>query len=133
MQGAPIVFTGLGVVILAGVSPFLLSLASGGGGEAPDLSAVLAEAAKKGHCVESQQFMKDAHMDLLDDWRDRVVREGERSYERDGKPVLMSLTRTCLDCHGSRERFCTECHDYLGVEPSCWDCHLDIEATEAGR
>lgn len=130
MQGGPIVFTGLGLLVVAGVSPFLLSLGSGGGGTPPDLTEVLEQARAKGTCVESTEHMRNAHMDLLNDWRDTVVRDGQRFYERDGEQVMMSLTRTCLDCHGSREEFCTKCHDYLGVTPHCWDCHLDAVPLE---
>ncbi len=136
MQGGPIVFTGLGLLVVAGVSPFLLSLGSGGDGTPPDLTDVLERARAKGTCVEEAGHMRDAHMDLLNDWRDTVVRDGQRYYERDGEQVMMSLTRTCLDCHGSREEFCTKCHDYLGVTPHCWDCHLDTvpaKKVEAGQ
>ena len=125
MNERPIIFLGLGLLLVAGTSPFWLAVASGGTGTAPDLSEVLDSARAHGSCVESSETMRDAHMDLLDSWRDQVVRFGVRTYDRDGETVTMSLTRTCLGCHGSREEFCTKCHDYVGVEPSCWDCHLD--------
>lgn len=136
MQGGPIIFTGLGLLVVAGVSPFLLSLVSSGGGTAPDLTEVLEQARTHGTCVEATDYMRDAHMDLLNTWRDTVVRDGQRTYERDGQTVMMSLTRTCLDCHGSREDFCTKCHDYVGVTPHCWDCHLDttpLKKVEVGQ
>ena len=80
-------------------------------------------------CVENREYMIANHMDLLNQWRDAVVREGETTYHSfsfpDAEPVTMSLTGTCLRCHTSRDNFCTKCHDYANVAPTCWDCHLD--------
>jgi hypothetical protein len=65
-------------------------------------------------------------MDLLNQWRNAVVRDGERDYvASSGEVFNMSLTETCLDCHENRDAFCTRCHDYASVEPKCWDCHVD--------
>lgn len=81
-------------------------------------------------CVESTEYMRHWHMDLLNTWRDEVVREGKRIYvAEDGTRYEMSLTRTCLDCHTSKEKFCDRCHNYVGEDPYCWDCHVD----RAGR
>ncbi len=69
--------------------------------------------------------MRANHMRLLNDWRDLVVREGERTYTAaDGKVYEISLTGTCLKCHSNKETFCDRCHDYAGVTPSCWNCHI---------
>ena len=69
--------------------------------------------------------MRSKHMEVLDDWRDSVVREGNRMVEVEGLgQVEMSLTRSCLGCHGSYENFCKKCHDYADVTPYCWDCHI---------
>ena len=75
-------------------------------------------------CVRDIDYMTANHMDLLDEWRDQVVREGER-FETgpDGQTIERSLTNTCLKCHSNQEEFCDACHDYVGVEPNCWDCH----------
>ncbi|MFH0811696.1 MAG: sulfate reduction electron transfer complex DsrMKJOP subunit DsrJ [Pseudomonadota bacterium] len=76
-------------------------------------------------CVESTPYMKSSHMKLLDLWRNQVVREGSRLYESaDGKTYTMSLTNTCLDCHSNKEKFCDQCHNYVGVTPTCWNCHV---------
>jgi hypothetical protein len=37
----------------------------------------------------------------------------------------MSLSNTCLGCHEGQKKFCTACHEYLAVQPFCWDCHFD--------
>ncbi len=77
-------------------------------------------------CVAEVAYMTANHMDLLNEWRDRVVRDGERLYvDHLGRTHEMSLTKTCLNCHANRDRFCNRCHDYMGVDPYCWDCHVD--------
>ena len=79
-------------------------------------------------CVESGAFMKANHMVLLNDWRDWVVRDGNRIYvAANGKQFNMSLSNTCMDCHSSKKEFCDQCHNYLQVSPYCWDCHLEPE------
>ncbi len=75
-------------------------------------------------CIEPTPFMRARHMQLLDAWRDAVVRRGEHVYvATDGKEHPMSLTGTCLRCHKDPEKFCNKCHAYAGVEAFCWDCH----------
>ena len=76
-------------------------------------------------CVASKEYMRAAHMQLLDDWRDSVVRSGNRIYTAaDGKRYNMSLQNECMTCHNDKAKFCDKCHDYLGVAPYCWDCHV---------
>ncbi len=75
-------------------------------------------------CVEETAYMTANHMDLLNDWRDQVVREGVLQYtSASGEVYDMSLTKTCLNCHEDRDAFCTRCHDYADVSPTCWECH----------
>jgi len=89
----------------------------------PVLSAE-AKAAKE--CVRDTAFMKAEHMQLLDEWRDSVVREGKRIYvNSSGKEFNMSLSNTCLDCHSNKAEFCDRCHTYASSNPYCWDCHID--------
>lgn len=84
----------------------------------------------KGQCVESVEFMRARHMELLDRWRNAVVRDGERTYvASDGRTHRMSLTGTCLGCHGEAAQFCTECHKSASVEVTCWDCHKQQRST----
>jgi hypothetical protein len=76
-------------------------------------------------CVESKSFMKAEHMVMINDWRDAVVREGNRLYtSTDGQQYAMSLQNTCMKCHSNKTKFCDECHNYVGVKPYCWDCHI---------
>ncbi len=76
-------------------------------------------------CVESTEYMRKNHRELLNRWKDSVVREGKRTYVAgDGKEYTMSLTGTCLRCHANKETFCDRCHNYAKVEPNCWQCHV---------
>jgi hypothetical protein len=88
------------------------------------------------HCVEKD--MRARHMQVIDEWRDTVVRDGvaEKYESQDfpGEAYERSLTKTCLmQCHATAEggegatvqdRFCNECHQYANIRPYCWDCHL---------
>jgi hypothetical protein len=77
-------------------------------------------------CILDKEYMKHSHMDLLNKWRDDVVRRGDRVYvAEDGKRYVMSLQNTCMGCHTEKARFCDQCHHYLGVKPYCWGCHIE--------
>ena len=70
-------------------------------------------------CVEDTEYMTANHMDLLNQWRDAVVREGEKEYTS----ILRQEARdeSHANLHGvpqpTRETFCNRCHDYANVEP----------------
>jgi hypothetical protein len=79
-------------------------------------------------CVEPTPYMKASHMELLDVWREAVVRDGNRLYaNHEGKKFSMSLSQTCLSCHSNKEKFCDTCHNYSGVKPKCWSCHIALQ------
>jgi hypothetical protein len=77
-------------------------------------------------CVAPTEYMRSSHMTLLLHWRDRVVRDGVRTYaDAGGRTVTMSLTKTCIgSCHADKTKFCDRCHDYARVTPACWNCHV---------
>jgi hypothetical protein len=85
-------------------------------------------AAKK--CVRDARYMRENHMKILDDWREQVVRNGNRgTILIDGKPYEKSLTSGCLKCHDNKAAFCDKCHLWAGVkragaELNCWHCHI---------
>ena len=114
---------GLSVFVILITYPFWGRLAAG---DALPGRAELEYPANEDACVEDTPYMRASHMDLLNQWRDDVVRDGVLDYTSSatGDVYLMSLTKTCLDCHQGREDFCTRCHDYANVEPTCWDCHV---------
>ncbi len=123
MKDKKLIMTGVIIFIIIGTFPFWYN--RGKAAPAPELQLTAkAKAAKV--CVRSTEYMKAEHMQLLDVWRDSVVRRGERIYVNpDGKEYNMSLTNTCLDCHSNKADFCDRCHDYASVRPYCWDCHID--------
>ena len=112
------------IFILIAAFPLLYTFAAGGSKEQPTL-----EAGKKiglDGCVEDADYMRAYHMDLLNEWRDLVVRDGERVYvSTTGEKYEMSLSNTCMKCHVSKVNFCDSCHNYVSVTPYCWDCHVE--------
>ena len=77
-------------------------------------------------CVMEREYMRANHMDLLNNWRDEVVRKADFKHKApDGTVYEKSLTKTCLGCH-TKTAFCDKCHEYSGMETIyCWDCHAD--------
>ncbi len=102
------------------------------GGVAPELDTPVIAALRDRRCVEEGSFMREGHRQLLAQWRDGVVRRGDRVHRsRDGRTFERSLSRTCLGCHSDKGRFCDRCHDAVGARPACWQCHIVLG--EAGR
>jgi len=76
-------------------------------------------------CVAETQYMRTSHMKLLDEWRDTVLRDGNRTMVVvDGKEYKKSLMLACMKCHSVKKKFCDQCHNYAAVKPYCWDCHF---------
>jgi hypothetical protein len=117
------VIPGIIIFIFLVTSPIWYNLASGKASYVPEVQI---DKSQK-QCVESKEYMRANHMDLLDDWRMEVVRGESRIYKAsDGKEYEKSLTNTCMSCHLDRTEFCVKCHDYAAVkQPKCWDCHND--------
>ena len=85
-------------------------------------------------CVEPMEQMRTNHMQILNEWRNDVVRDADRVWvTEDGKKFTMSLSNGCLRCHTDKAKFCDKCHDYLGVKPFCWDCHLSDQYGKGGK
>ncbi|HFQ81941.1 MAG TPA: cytochrome C [Desulfobacterales bacterium] len=83
------------------------------------------------HCVKPLDYMRADHMKLLIDWRYEVVREGDRAKVTvDGVQYERSLVNGCMKCHVSEKKFCDQCHEYVDVNPYCWDCHIKPKETE---
>lgn len=76
-------------------------------------------------CVASATEMRASHMALLNEWRDDVLRDGDRvAVTVNGKEYRKGLQMACMQCHTNKEKFCDSCHEYVSVTPYCWDCHL---------
>ncbi|MBM4325770.1 MAG: cytochrome C [Deltaproteobacteria bacterium] len=118
----------IGILIFLGLFtyPIWSPIVLGKAGPPPQLEKP--DPAKGKVCVEATDYMRSTHMSLLNNWRDWVVRDGNRIYTGlEGKKYNMSLQNTCLDCHKSREKFCDRCHNYVNVSPRCWECHIEPE------
>jgi hypothetical protein len=143
MNDRPVIVVGslIGLALLT--FPLWYALSAGAAGPPPDVKV------PDGRCVEDRPYMKAHHMDLLDEWRNAVVRDGQKTYvsKTYGTSYEMSLTRTCLECHAATNQppadrpatpagegspginqttFCHQCHDYASVRPTCWQCHVEL-------
>ena len=148
------IIVGLLVFIALASIPLWYTPAAGKAYEAPDIKL------PEGECVESRDYMRSSHMEVLNDWRDSVVRLGNRIHVfKSGKRYLKTLTgsanpppvpkgsplsgvdrRGCLGCHGqvaepgqsAAESFCVKCHQTAAVEVTCWDCHHESDKPVSG-
>jgi len=117
----------IGLVIFVAIVtfPFWYNLGRASTAPEPKLSEK-AKAAKE--CVVPKVDMKSEHMQILDLWRDTVVRDANRVYKTSkGKTFNMSLSTgedSCMGCHEDKAEFCDKCHNYASVDPYCWDCHI---------
>ena len=115
------IFTGLAAFLALALAPVWQS-ALHGAVRKPEPKIVT----KAKQCVEPTAEMRRNHMELLNAWRDTVVRRDQRTYlAADGKTVTMSLSGTCMNCHPNKKEFCDACHNYMAVSPYCWECHIE--------
>jgi len=112
------IIPGLVIFLCLALFPFLKGIGQAKFDVQPELPKNVKE------CVLPTNEMRDRHMTLLNEWRDMVIRENTRVYKnKAGKEFNMSLTDTCMDCHADKEKFCDKCHNAVGVNPYCWNCH----------
>lgn len=121
MHDAGKVIVGLAIFLAVATSPLWYQAAVGTVAGPPELKIVSESLV----CVAETSYMRALHMDLLDEWRDEAVRGGDRVYVGlGGVEYDKSLAGTCLgSCHSNQEGFCDRCHEYVGAEVYCWDCH----------
>lgn len=124
MYDAGKIVAGLAVFVVLATSPLWYNALTAETAARPELQM---PSNGSQQCVEAVEYMRSSHMDLLDVWRDRVVRDNVRTYtsELSGKSFEMSLSNTCMDCHSNKSQFCDSCHNYTAVQPYCWDCHIE--------
>jgi len=114
------IFAGIAVFLVLVLFPVWYNLANGKAGYRPEVVKP-----KTGKCVMDTEYMLTRHMELLNQWRDEYVRQSDVMHKSpDGKQYVKSLSNTCLDCHDNKAEFCDRCHNYAGVNPYCWDCHV---------
>jgi hypothetical protein len=117
MGGRTMIVAGLAVFVGLVTSPAWVGTGHG----VPDLVLPAGFAA----CVEPKATIRREHPALLSRWRDSVVRDSQEMYRTsDGRDVRMSLSGTCLGCHTEPAKFCDRCHDWVGVHPKCFGCHV---------
>ena len=133
------VFLGIAIFLALALFPFYNNLGKVNAKPDPktDTPAIQEWVAQNGkkECVESKAFMRGEHMQLLNQWRDSVVRDDYRGYKSttNGKRFNMSLQNGCMHCHSNKKKFCDECHNYLAVKPFCWDCHIQPKEKEEAK
>ncbi|RJQ50230.1 MAG: menaquinol oxidoreductase [Nitrospiraceae bacterium] len=118
----------VGIAIFVGlfVFPIFYNMGKPSAMPEPKLDTPVINQLDEKRCVESADYMRANHMQLLDEWRDSVLRDGNFVYESsNGKKYVMSLQNTCMHCHSNKKEFCDSCHTYANVKPYCWSCHLE--------
>ena len=129
MRDRGLILGGLALFVGLMTFPVWFNLAAGTRPKGPEPKLPTTEK----HCVASVEYMRTSHMELLTSWREEVVRRSRRTFVAfDGTAYNMSLSQTCLKCHGGKADFCDRCHEYAGVTPYCWDCHIDPKAIPGG-
>ncbi len=125
MKDSGKIIIGLIVFLVLITLPIWYNVIGGTSADRPEVEIATKNIPGKDECVMPTEYMMHNHMNLLNEWRDQVVRKGERIHiAPNGKQYNMSLTQTCLDCHSNRDKFCDRCHSYVAVEPYCWTCHV---------
>ena len=119
------VLTGLAIFVIIMTFPVWYNLVNAQHVPKPELPKDV----KK--CVGTLDYMRSSHMQVLNTWRDEVVRtENRKVVELGGKQYVKSLQLGCMVCHPDRKKFCDECHTYAAVAPFCWDCHFQPKETK---
>ncbi|WP_022853601.1 sulfate reduction electron transfer complex DsrMKJOP subunit DsrJ [Thermodesulfatator atlanticus] len=125
MHDAGKVIAGIIVFVVFVTLPFWYNL----GKAAPRVEVELPKQYKE--CVEPKEWMIREHMQLLNKWRDAVVREGKKYYVNSkGERYQMLFQKGCLKCHDNRQKFCDRCHNFVEAKPYCWNCHISPEEKE---
>lgn len=128
------IIAGLALFTLIIAAPFLLNIGKAGAGPEINLDTPVIGQLNEKKCVEPLEFMRTNHPELLKDWREQAVREGQTSYtSSEGAVYAMSLEDNCLKCHSNRAGFCDSCHNYTAVDLYCWDCHDAGKGVDAAR
>ena len=122
MNDKPKIIIGLIIFLTMVTFPFWYNHGVASTPPKPELTEK-AKAAKK--CILEKEQMRTGHMQLLNEWRNTVVRNDQHVYEIGGRHYVASLSNTCLDCHSNKAEFCDKCHLYTSAEPYCWTCHIE--------
>ncbi len=123
------IITGLVIGLALMLFPFFYT--AGKAARAPE-AELTPKAKEAGKCIEPKAYMTTEHMKVLDEWRDEAIRDADRYYKSEftGEIHYKSLQVTCMECHSNKTKFCDSCHNYAGVDPFCWDCHIEPKESE---
>ena len=83
---------------------------------------ILKKIGKKPECIKERKIMRKEHGNLLMHTRDKIVRDIKKADRKTG-------LSSCINCHRSKKMFCSECHNYMGVQAvntktGCFSCHF---------
>jgi len=136
MYNKKYIIPGLVIFLALVLFPFYKSVGSPMMKVEKELAPQLEQLKQEGKtCILKKDQMRDSHMVLLNQWRDMAVRDGQRVFTNpDGKKFDISLTNTCLQCHTQKDKFCDKCHNEVGENPYCFNCHnLSPVKKEGGK
>ncbi|MBM9519936.1 sulfate reduction electron transfer complex DsrMKJOP subunit DsrJ [Desulforhopalus vacuolatus] len=130
MYNKGLIVPGLIITVLLVTFPFWFDVFSSA--ESTDPTVELPPGGEQ-NCIYPADEMRAEHMVILNEWRDDVLRNGNRgTVTVDGKVYGKGLQLACMKCHTNKEEFCDRCHTYASVVPYCWDCHLTPTQQKAG-
>jgi hypothetical protein len=121
MDDKKVIIAGLVIFLVVVTCPFWYTPLIGAKVTGPVLEKPVGET----RCVEDKTYMRENHMQMLNEWRTMSVRNGVTQYTSKSYGVKheVSLSKTCLKCHEKKAEFCDRCHNYVSVAPTCWNCH----------
>jgi hypothetical protein len=122
------------IFLLVLTTPFIVAAAQGNIGNAATAPQLADECAPNDdYCLErpdpakgdvcsitgDNEYVTANHPVVLKDERNEAVRHGVRNKDHSLKE--------CFTCHVDKKTFCDRCHDYSGVQPTCFNnaggCH----------
>lgn len=126
------IIVGLVIFLAFATFPFYSNIGKASAVPEPILKTPVIDQMTVKKCIKPKDFMRAEHMQVLDTWRDEVVRNGGKRDKMTVENVTFekSLQNGCMHCHSNKKKFCDSCHTYLAVKPYCWDCHFDPKETD---
>jgi hypothetical protein len=131
MYNADKIIPGLVIFLAVLTLPFWYNHGKAATPPQPKIDTPAIQQMRQKQCILPKIDMRSGHMQILNDWRTQVVRNGLRQYTAiDGKQYNMSLQNECMKCHSNKVQFCDQCHNYMAVTPYCWTCHVEPKETK---
>lgn len=97
------ILLGLLIFVVIVASPILYNKGKAKAAPVINLNTPVIQQLSDKECVEPADYMRQNHMQLLLQWRDAKVRDGQTVYiNSKGKAYDISLEGTCLKCHNDR-------------------------------